>query len=256
MNREKRTLVPTELGLKVFDFLIANLEALFDVQFTAGMEEQLDAIEEGQVGWQDMLTTFNEKFQEWLKTARGPAGDRQAVVKMLDALESVKEWQAPMTRGSKTLYSDEKFVASLRRQCAENKRVISARQQEAVSKLIFRYQDQIPNAAALIAELKLQPPETDAERAKPPREETIQKLAMLESVAFEPPRQFGKKFMTTRSFALRFALRSIKASGFRPRKLAISTKSCASMRNKSRTSRVKWKRWASRLNRRRHRKGS
>ena len=98
----QRTLVPTELGLKVFDFLIANLEALFDVQFTAGMEEQLDAIEEGQVGWQDMLTTFNEKFQEWLKTARGPAGDRQAVVKMLDALESVKEWQAPMTRGSKT----------------------------------------------------------------------------------------------------------------------------------------------------------
>jgi len=200
VNREKRTLVPTELGLKVFDFLIANLEALFDVQFTAGMEEQLDAIEEGQVGWQDMLTTFNEKFQEWLKTARGPAGDRQAVVKMLDALESVKEWQAPMTRGSKTLYSDEKFVASLRRQCAENKRVISARQQEAVSKLIFRYQDQIPNAAALIAELKLQPPETDAERAKPPREETIQKLAMLESVAFEPPRQFGKKVYDDKEF--------------------------------------------------------
>ena len=64
--REKRALVPSDLGMKVWDFLFANLAPLFDVQFTAGMEEQLDEIEEGKVAWTLMLGSFYEKFLVWL----------------------------------------------------------------------------------------------------------------------------------------------------------------------------------------------
>ena len=200
VDREKRALIPSELGLKVFDFLIANLDALFDVQFTAGMEEQLDQIEEGKVSWTDMLSAFYVKFQEWMGAARGPAADVGAVEKMLEALVAVKEWQPPVKRGAKTVYSDEKFVDSIRRQFAEKKRPISGRQHDALAKLIFRYQGQMPGAEALIAELKLVLPQGEAERNEPPRQETIVKLALLEKVEFDPPRKFGKKVYDDREF--------------------------------------------------------
>lgn len=198
--REKRALVPTELGLKAWDFLAANLDALFDVQFTAGMEEQLDEIEEGKVSWTDMLAAFYAKFQDWMGVVRGPAGDAEAVRQLLAALESVTEWQPAVKRGAKTVYSDEKFVASVRKQFTEMKRVISGRQQEALAKLIFRYRPQIPAAEDLIRELKLEPPPVDLERSQPPREETKTKLALLEQVRFDPPRQFGKKLYDDEGF--------------------------------------------------------
>ena len=213
VDREKRALVPTELGLKVFDFLVANLDALFDVQFTAGMEEQLDEIEEGKVGWTNMLSAFYGKFQEWLGVARGPAADVAAVEKMLAALSGVKEWQPPMKRGAKTVYSDEKFVESIRRQFAEKKRPISGRQQDALARLVFRYKSQIAGVDALVADLKLVEPASEAGSGEPPRQETIAKLALLEKVEFDPPRKFGKKVYDDREFCA--SLRSQVGGGKR-----------------------------------------
>jgi len=185
--------VPSDLGMKVWDFLAANLDALFDVQFTAGMEEQLDAIEEGQVPWTGMLNGFYAKFLEWMGAARGPDADAAAVARMLEALTAVTEWQPPVKRGTKTVYSDDKFVESVRRQFAEKKRPITGRQQDALTKLMFRYRKQMPDAEAVIAELKLVAPKEELERSQPPREETTAKLALLENVEFDPPRKFGKK---------------------------------------------------------------
>lgn len=213
VDREKRALIPSELGLKVFEFLVANLDALFDVQFTAGMEAQLDQIEEGQVAWTDMLGTFYAKFQEWLGAARGPDADAGAIEKMLEVLTAVKEWQPPMKRGAKTVYSDEKFVESIRRQFAEKKRPISGRQHDALAKLLFRYKAQMPGAEALIAELKLAEPAGEAERNQPPAQETVAKLALLEKVAFDPPRKFGKKVYDDREFCA--SLRSQAEGGKR-----------------------------------------
>lgn len=194
VNREKRALIPSELGLKTHDFLMENLASLFDVQFTAGMEEQLDQIEEGQVSWTDMLSAFYfGKFKEWLAAARGPDADAGAVEKMLVVLSAVKEWQPPVKRGAKTVYSDEKFVESIRRQFTDKKHTISARQQEALARLIFRYKEQLPDADALITSLKLTEPAADKEARQPPREESVSKLALLEKIEFDPPRKFGKK---------------------------------------------------------------
>ena len=213
VDREKRALIPTDLGLKVFEFLIANLDALFDVQFTAGMEEQLDQIEEGRVAWADMLAAFYAKFQEWMGAARGPAADAGAVEKMLEILAGVKEWQPPMKRGAKTVYSDEKFVESIRRQFAEKKRPISGRQHDALAKLLFRYKAQLPGVEALVAELKLVEPEGEADRNQPPPPETVAKLALLEKVEFDPPRKFGKKVYDDKEFCA--SLRSQVAGGKR-----------------------------------------
>ena len=49
--REKRQLAPTELGLEVNDLLVLKLADLFNVGFTANMEEQLDSVEDGKIKW-------------------------------------------------------------------------------------------------------------------------------------------------------------------------------------------------------------
>jgi DNA topoisomerase I len=193
VGKEKRALVPSDLGMRVWDYLFANLDPLFGVQFTAGMEEQLDEVEEGKVAWTAMLSAFYEKFEGWMGAARGPDADLGAVQAMLAALGGVKEWQPEVKRSAKKVYSDEKFVESVRKQVADGKRAISGRQQDALGKLVFRYKDQIADADKLIAELKLELTAEDVERAQPPRQETTAKLALLEGVAFDPPRKFGKK---------------------------------------------------------------
>jgi DNA topoisomerase I len=61
--------VPTEIGLVVTDLLIENFRDIFDVQYTARLEEELDEIEEGKEKWTDALAEFYKKFQKDLKYA-------------------------------------------------------------------------------------------------------------------------------------------------------------------------------------------
>ena len=42
---------PTELGTVVTDMLVKHFEDIFDVQYTARMEEELDEVEEGKMTW-------------------------------------------------------------------------------------------------------------------------------------------------------------------------------------------------------------
>ena len=46
---------PTEIGLVVTDLLVENFRDIFDVQYTARLEEELDEIEEGKETWTDAL---------------------------------------------------------------------------------------------------------------------------------------------------------------------------------------------------------
>jgi DNA topoisomerase-1 len=61
--------VPTEIGLVVTDLLVENFRDIFDVQYTARLEEELDEIEEGKEKWTDALAEFYKKFQKDLKYA-------------------------------------------------------------------------------------------------------------------------------------------------------------------------------------------
>ena len=51
VNKEQGRFTPTLLGEKVSDLLVKSFEDIFDVGFTARMEEELDEIEEGKLTW-------------------------------------------------------------------------------------------------------------------------------------------------------------------------------------------------------------
>jgi len=61
--------VPTEIGLVVTDLLVDNFRDIFDVQYTARLEEELDEIEEGKEKWTDALAEFYRRFAKDLKYA-------------------------------------------------------------------------------------------------------------------------------------------------------------------------------------------
>ncbi len=61
--------VPTEIGLVVTDLLVENFPDIFDFQYTARLEEELDEIEEGKEKWTDTLDEFYKKFEKDLKYA-------------------------------------------------------------------------------------------------------------------------------------------------------------------------------------------
>jgi len=67
--REKKQYAPTELGFLVVDLLKKYFPEIIDVEFTANMEDKLDAIEEGQDDWKEVLGRFFEPFNEKLKIA-------------------------------------------------------------------------------------------------------------------------------------------------------------------------------------------
>ncbi|MBZ5530138.1 MAG: type I DNA topoisomerase [Acidobacteriia bacterium] len=60
---------PTETGLVVTDLLVKNFADIFDFQYTARLEEELDEIEEGKEKWTDALGEFYKKFEKDLRYA-------------------------------------------------------------------------------------------------------------------------------------------------------------------------------------------
>ena len=61
--------IPTEIGLVVTDLLVENFRDIFDVQYTARLEEELDEIEEGKEKWTDALADFYKRFEKDLHYA-------------------------------------------------------------------------------------------------------------------------------------------------------------------------------------------
>src|SRR5437016_13462977 len=75
-------LVPTEIGLVVTDLLVENFRDIFDFQYTARLEEELDEIEEGKEKWTDTLAEFYKRF----------AKDRKYAAKHM---ENIKRMEKP-----------------------------------------------------------------------------------------------------------------------------------------------------------------
>ena len=59
----------TELGMKVTDKLVKHFPDIFDLRFTARMEEKLDDIEEARTDWIKVLTEFYKPFKADLEQA-------------------------------------------------------------------------------------------------------------------------------------------------------------------------------------------
>ncbi len=67
--REKRQLVPTELGILVNDMMEEYFGRVVDYQFTAEMESQLDDVEEKGTPWTQILDEFYPIFKAELEEA-------------------------------------------------------------------------------------------------------------------------------------------------------------------------------------------
>ncbi len=68
--RNKKQLIPTELGMVTTDILKKYFKDIVDVKFTAGMEEQLDDVAEGKIRWKGILEEFYPDFAKNLETAK------------------------------------------------------------------------------------------------------------------------------------------------------------------------------------------
>jgi DNA topoisomerase-1 len=73
---------PTDLGMIVNDLLVESFDDLFNVAYTAHMEEELDEVEEGKMVWTDTLSEFYEKFTKDLAFAKENMRDvkRQEII--------------------------------------------------------------------------------------------------------------------------------------------------------------------------------
>ena len=66
VKKENGYLVPQELGRVVNKFLVEKFPEIFNVEFTAKMEEELDRIEEGKIEWRKVLEEFYSPFSKKL----------------------------------------------------------------------------------------------------------------------------------------------------------------------------------------------
>jgi len=62
VRKEQGRFFPTMLGERVSVLLVKSFEDVFDVTFTARLEEELDEIEEGKLHWREAVKEFWEKF--------------------------------------------------------------------------------------------------------------------------------------------------------------------------------------------------
>lgn len=79
---EKGKLLPTDIGMVVNDFLLANFPEIMDYNFTAKVEDEFDRIAEGKEEWKKMMKKFDKDFQptvEKVMKARSEhkAGERE-----------------------------------------------------------------------------------------------------------------------------------------------------------------------------------
>ena len=82
--REEKKLVPTELGNSVVDFLVKYFPGIMALPFTAAMEDDLDAIANGEKQWVPVIAAFYEPFSAMLATAYDQAEKVKVAEEIID----------------------------------------------------------------------------------------------------------------------------------------------------------------------------
>jgi DNA topoisomerase-1 len=71
VTRKEHRFQPTDLGETVNKILVSQFPDIFNVSFTAQMEEELDSIENERTDWVKVVGDFYEPFQQSLQVAQG-----------------------------------------------------------------------------------------------------------------------------------------------------------------------------------------
>ena len=77
---------PTEIGVVVCDLLVESFPYIFDMAYTAKLEEELDDIEDGKEKWTDLLNGFYDHFEDELKDA----GKKMRDIKRMEQVTTEK----------------------------------------------------------------------------------------------------------------------------------------------------------------------
>ena len=86
VQKEGGRFTPTELGMVVTDLLMESFEDLFNVKYTARMEQELDEIEEGKIDWRTSMAEFYERFEKTLEHAARHMTDIKRMEKPTDLI--------------------------------------------------------------------------------------------------------------------------------------------------------------------------
>lgn len=158
VEKEKGSLVPTELGFKVCDYLVEKMPELFNIGFTAQMETELDGIEEGRVDWVKMLEKFYAEFCSWgglMNLKQETSVSQDAAADILKLFPDDFPFAAPSVIGNRT-FDDRKLAASLTKQISENKKPLSLRQRSALMNLAAKYAAEDQNMREELGKLGLE----------------------------------------------------------------------------------------------------
>ncbi|QHA91779.1 type I DNA topoisomerase [Bacillus sp. N1-1] len=66
---EDKKFVPTELGEIVLELILEFFQDIINIEFTAGLENDLDKIEDGEAEWISVINEFYQNFEQRLKVA-------------------------------------------------------------------------------------------------------------------------------------------------------------------------------------------
>ena len=84
ISREKKRLMPTELGLVITEMMKKHFPDIINIQFTADMEEKLDEVEEGKLDWHEVISDFYGPFKESLDKA-------EATIEKVEVVDEVSD---------------------------------------------------------------------------------------------------------------------------------------------------------------------
>lgn len=84
VEKQDKKFIPSNLGFAVNDFLMANFANIFDYQFTARMEDDLDEIAEGQKQWIPVIHDFYRPFEDQLGKVQDSAERVKVAVEETD----------------------------------------------------------------------------------------------------------------------------------------------------------------------------
>jgi DNA topoisomerase I len=91
---QQRRFFPTELGETVEKVMVKQFPDIFNVGFTSEMEGELDKVEDGELGWQRVLTDFYKPFEKSLNKV-----DASALIAAAHDLSGVEKLRCPECGG-------------------------------------------------------------------------------------------------------------------------------------------------------------
>ena len=71
VGAERGKLIPQEIGMIVSDYLVSNFPQIMDYDFTANVEKDFDSIAEGELVWNEVISSFYGDFHQKVEATLG-----------------------------------------------------------------------------------------------------------------------------------------------------------------------------------------